>query len=69
VAAKLGARVILGINFEADSPTVEPDYYGLAMFAQAAPAGSRLLNVSSTGSRQLRAWWPGAVALLTVPDR
>jgi hypothetical protein len=28
---------------------VEPDYYGLEMFAQAAPAGSRLLNVSPTG--------------------
>ncbi len=36
--------------------TVEPDYYGLAMFARAAPAGSRLLKVSATDSRQLKAW-------------
>jgi hypothetical protein len=35
---------------------VEPDYYGLAMFAQAAPPGSRLLKVSSTGSGQLKVW-------------
>jgi Glycosyl hydrolase family 79 C-terminal beta domain len=35
---------------------VAPDYYGLAMFARAAPAGSRLLKVSPTGSRQLKAW-------------
>ncbi len=35
---------------------VEPDYYGLAMFAQAAPAGSRLLGVSPTGFPQLNAW-------------
>jgi hypothetical protein len=35
---------------------VNPDYYGLAMFAEAAPAGSRLLTVSPTGSRELKAW-------------
>jgi hypothetical protein len=29
--------------------SVEPVYYGLLAFAQAAPAGSRLLNVSQTG--------------------
>jgi Glycosyl hydrolase family 79 C-terminal beta domain len=34
---------------------VEPEYYGLLMFAQAAPAGSRLLPVTgATGT--LRAW-------------
>jgi hypothetical protein len=33
---------------------VEPEYYGLLMFAQAAPPGSRLLRVSSTGA--VRAW-------------
>ena len=30
---------------------VEPDYYGLDMFAQAAPAGSRLLKVSADRAR------------------
>ena len=37
---------------------VEPEYYGLLMFAQAAPVGSRLLTVSPTppAARQVRAW-------------
>lgn len=35
---------------------VMPEYYGLDMFAQAAPAGSRLLTVSPTGAGQVRAW-------------
>jgi hypothetical protein len=35
---------------------VEPDYYGLAMFAQAAPAGARLLRVSPSGARDLKVW-------------
>jgi len=35
---------------------VMPEYYGLEMFAQAAPMGSRLLRVSPTGTRQIRAW-------------
>lgn len=35
---------------------VEPDYYGLAMFAQAAPAGSRLLKVSPAGAGELKLW-------------
>jgi Glycosyl hydrolase family 79 C-terminal beta domain len=34
---------------------VEPEYYGLLMFAQAAPAGSRLLQVTGA-SGTLRAW-------------
>jgi hypothetical protein len=38
------------------SGVVEPEYYGLEMFAQAAPAGSRLLKVSPTGAPQLKAW-------------
>ena len=33
---------------------VEPEYYGLEMFAQAAPGGSRLLTVSETGAGNLR---------------
>ena len=36
--------------------SVHPDYYGLLMFAQAAPAGSRLLNSSSTAGATLRTW-------------
>ncbi len=36
--------------------TVAPEYYGLQMFAQAAPAGSRLLRVTPTGIRQLDVW-------------
>jgi hypothetical protein len=35
---------------------VQPEYYGLQMFAQATPAGSRLLRVSPTGIRHLEAW-------------
>jgi hypothetical protein len=35
---------------------VEPDYYGLAMFAQAAPADARLLKVSPSGARGLKLW-------------
>jgi hypothetical protein len=34
---------------------VEPEYYGLLMFSQAAPPGSRLLQTSS-GSQAIRAW-------------
>jgi hypothetical protein len=43
--------------------SVAPEYYGLLMFARAAPPGSRLLDVSG-GARTLRAWatrTPGGV--------
>jgi hypothetical protein len=36
--------------------TVHPSYFGVLMFAQAAPPGSRLLNLSVTGGQQIRAW-------------
>jgi hypothetical protein len=36
--------------------TVEPDYYGLLAFAQAAPAGSKLLKVSGFGSGPIHVW-------------
>ncbi len=35
---------------------VRPQYYGLLMFARAAPAGARLLRLSGAGSGPLRAW-------------
>lgn len=35
---------------------VHPLYYGALMFAQAAPAGSRLLQITSGNQRELRAW-------------
>jgi hypothetical protein len=36
--------------------TVKPEYYGLVMFNQAAPPGSRLLPVSTPSTPDLRAW-------------
>ncbi len=36
--------------------SVAPEYYGLLMFAQAAPARSRLLSVSGRPGTQLRIW-------------
>lgn len=36
--------------------SVAPEYYGLQMFAQAAPAGSRLLSVSPAGAHGLKTW-------------
>jgi hypothetical protein len=36
--------------------TIEPEYYGMLMFAQAAPPGSRLLSVAQTNAGQVKAW-------------
>lgn len=36
--------------------SVAPEYYGLVMFARAAPPGSRLLSVSVSGARAVRIW-------------
>ena len=36
--------------------SVKPEYYGLLMFGQAAPPGSRLLSVSPSATPDLRAW-------------
>ena len=36
--------------------SVAPEYYGLELFSQAAPSGSRLLTVTPAGSRRLKAW-------------
>ena len=38
------------------SGAVHPLYYGALLFAQAAPAGSRLLHVTSRGPRPLHGW-------------
>jgi len=35
---------------------VEPEYYGLMMFAQAAPPGSRLLSITLPAAGGVRAW-------------
>jgi hypothetical protein len=51
---------------------VEPEYYGLLMFAQAAPAGSQLLSVSQTGADRLEAWATqapgGTIRVVTIND-
>lgn len=36
--------------------TVAPEYYGLALFARAAPPGARLLVVRHSGSQAIRTW-------------
>jgi hypothetical protein len=35
---------------------VSPEYYGLLMFAQAAPAGSRVLKIAGLPQPRIRAW-------------
>jgi hypothetical protein len=35
---------------------IEPEYYGLVAFAQAAPAGSRLLPIAGAGNGDLKSW-------------
>ncbi|HTU86595.1 MAG TPA: glycosyl hydrolase family 79 C-terminal domain-containing protein [Solirubrobacteraceae bacterium] len=51
---------------------VEPEYYGLLMFTQAAPHGSRLENVSETDGGQVQAWATrapgGTVRVLAIND-
>ncbi|HLY47964.1 MAG TPA: glycosyl hydrolase family 79 C-terminal domain-containing protein [Solirubrobacteraceae bacterium] len=44
---------------------VEPEYYGLMLFAQAAPPGSRLLHVSGPGTTVVRTWATRGVDGLT----
>jgi hypothetical protein len=36
--------------------TVQPEYYGLLLFAQAAPPGERLLSTTTRGGPDVRAW-------------
>jgi hypothetical protein len=40
---------------------VAPEYYGLMLFARAAPAGSRLLDVADPASGPVRTWATQAV--------
>ncbi len=35
---------------------VQPEYYGLLMFAQAAPPGARLVRLSNSATAQVQAW-------------
>jgi hypothetical protein len=51
---------------------VQPEYYGLLMFAQAAPAGSRLASVSETDGGRVKAWATrarnGTMRVLAIND-
>ena len=42
-----------GLGWQA---AVHPEYYGMMMFAQAAPPGSRLLRISGAAHGPVRAW-------------
>jgi hypothetical protein len=42
-----------GTSWQAD---VSPDYYGMLMFAQAAPSGSHLLPISGVPDGSLKVW-------------
>ena len=54
------------------SAFVRPEYYGLLMFAQAAPPGARLLSVARTGNAEVRAWATrasdGRIRLVLIND-
>jgi hypothetical protein len=66
VHSKLGTSNALWVFSQAGGrwrAAVEPDYYGLLAFAQAAPAGSRLVRVPGSGS------WPVHVWATLGPDR
>jgi hypothetical protein len=46
------------------SATVAPVYYGLLMFTRAAPPGARLLDITTRGSGDVRAWATGGAGAL-----
>ncbi len=48
----IGAQLVNG-RWQA---VVHPEYYGLMMFAQAAPAGARMLRVSWGSASRVQAW-------------
>ncbi len=59
VHSKLGTANALWVFSQAGGrwqAAVAPDYYGLLAFAQAAPAGSRLVRVPSSGSGPVHVW-------------
>jgi hypothetical protein len=59
VHSKLGTANALWVFSQAGGrwrAVVEPDYYGLLAFAQAAPAGSRLVRVPGSGSGPVHVW-------------
>jgi hypothetical protein len=51
---------------------VEPEYYGLELFAEAAPPGSRLLRVSASNAGKLKTWatraTDGSVRVVVIND-
>jgi Glycosyl hydrolase family 79 C-terminal beta domain len=52
-----GARYqLFSFSRTSGSATVHPEYYGLALFAQAAPPGSRMLRRHLSGPESVRAW-------------
>ena len=54
------------------SAFVHPEYYGLLMFARAAPPGSRLLFLTRTGTPEVRSWATrasdGRIRLVLIND-
>ena len=54
--ARVNHLFSLGLSRGAWRATVEPIYYGALLFAQADPAGSRLLAVDGGTTATLRAW-------------
>ena len=54
------------------SAFVRPEYYGMLMFAQAAPTGARLLSATRTGRPDVRGWATrasdGTIRLVLIND-
>ena len=54
------------------SAFVHPEYYGLLMFARAAPPGSQLLFLTRTGTPEVRSWATrasdGRIRLVLIND-
>ncbi len=54
------------------SASVKPEYYGMLMFAQAAPPGARLLRITTARGGDLRTWatraTDGTVRIVVIND-